>query len=140
MSRIGRRPIAVPANVELTMADGNAITVKGPRGTLSHKFHPDLQIKRESNSTPWLTDAIWSAAKRLNRIEFVDAEIAVEDDHVPFLQAGVPAVDLIDFDYPEWHQPGDTLDKVSGRSMHVVADVVLAALPEIMAQLSKNRR
>jgi large subunit ribosomal protein L6 len=50
MSRIGRRPITVPANVELTMADGNAVTVKGPRGTLSQTFHPDLAIKRENGT------------------------------------------------------------------------------------------
>lgn len=50
MSRIGRRPIAVPANVELTLGDGNAVTVKGPKGTLSQTFHPDLMISRENGT------------------------------------------------------------------------------------------
>lgn len=50
MSRIGRRPITVPGNVELTVGDGNAITVKGPRGVLSHHFHPKLQFNREDNT------------------------------------------------------------------------------------------
>lgn len=50
MSRIGRRPIAVPANVELTLGDGNAVTVKGPKGTLSQTFHPDLTISRENGT------------------------------------------------------------------------------------------
>ena len=45
MSRIGRMPITVPAGVEVTVADGNVVTVKGPKGTLTHTFHPDMQIK-----------------------------------------------------------------------------------------------
>jgi len=49
MSRIGRRPITVPGSVELTLGDGNAITVKGPKGTLSHHFHPNLQFVREND-------------------------------------------------------------------------------------------
>jgi large subunit ribosomal protein L6 len=50
MSRIGRRPITVPGNVELTLGDGNAITVKGPKGSLSHHFHPNLQFNRDDNT------------------------------------------------------------------------------------------
>ena len=97
----------------------------------------DLRISRESNSTPWLTDVIWATAKRLKRPEFVDRETAIEDDHLPFLEAGVQAVDLIDLDYPAWHTAGDTLDKVSGQSLQVVGDVLLAALPEIEKRLVK---
>lgn len=48
MSRIGRMPIAVPANVEITIADGNVVTVKGPKGTLTQTFHPDMIIKQEN--------------------------------------------------------------------------------------------
>jgi glutaminyl-peptide cyclotransferase len=91
----------------------------------------DLRIPREPQSTKWLTDAIWRAAKRLERPEFVDEAFLVEDDHVEFLRAGVPAVDLIDLDYPAWHTAADTLDKCSAQSMQAVADVLLAALPEI---------
>jgi large subunit ribosomal protein L6 len=50
MSRIGRKPITVPSGVELTIADGNHITVKGPRGTLSQAFHPDLTIARDNGA------------------------------------------------------------------------------------------
>ena len=50
MSRIGRKPITVPSGVDLTIGDGNAITVKGPRGTLSHAFSPDLAITRENGT------------------------------------------------------------------------------------------
>ncbi len=96
----------------------------------------DLVIKRESRSTPWLTDAIWSAAKTLNRPEFIADSTPIEDDHLPFLAAGVPAVDIIDLDYPDssmryWHTVEDTLDKTSAKSLQAVGDVLLAALPAI---------
>jgi glutaminyl-peptide cyclotransferase len=94
----------------------------------------DLHIKREANSSTWLTDAIWAAGKRLNHGDvFLDATTDVEDDHIPFLNAGVPAVDIIDGpeDYPPWHTAGDTLDKVSARSLQAVGDVLYEALPAI---------
>ena len=47
MSRIGKMPITVPAGVEVTIADGNLVTVKGPKGTLTSKFHHDMIIKQE---------------------------------------------------------------------------------------------
>jgi glutaminyl-peptide cyclotransferase len=97
----------------------------------------DLGISRESHSTPWLTDVIWAAAKRLKRREFLDRETPIEDDHLPFLQAGVQAVDIIDLDYPAWHTAGDTLDKLSAGSLQAVGDVLLAALPEIEKRLLK---
>jgi hypothetical protein len=95
----------------------------------------DLRLPREPNSTRWLVDAIWGAAKKLKRREFVDDEFAVEDDHIPFLRAGVPAVDIIDLDYPAWHTADDTMDRLSARSLQAVGDVLLAALPEIEARL-----
>ena len=64
-----------------------------------------------------------------------DETFAVDDDHVPFLNAGVPAVDVIDLEYPPWHTADDTLDKVSARSMEVVGRVVTAALPKIERRL-----
>ena len=95
-----------------------------------------LDIHREGNSTPWLTDEIWAAAKRLNRPEFHDDVFPVEDDHLEFLEAGIPSVDLIDLqNYPPWHTAADTLDKVSGRSLQIVGEVLLAALPAIEARL-----
>ncbi|MBI1848159.1 MAG: M28 family peptidase [Candidatus Rokubacteria bacterium] len=99
----------------------------------------DLAIRREAFSTPWLTDAIWASAHALgfDRHFLADAT-SVEDDHVPFLQAGVPATLLIDFDYPPWHTAGDTLDKVSAQSLQVVGDVLLGALPAIEAHLARE--
>ena len=82
-----------------------------------------------------MTGTIWNAAKRLKRREFVDEELAIEDDHLPFISAGVPAVDIIDLDYPAWHTEADTMDKLSADSLKAVGDVLLAALPDIEARL-----
>lgn len=102
----------------------------------------DLAIKREGYSTKWLKDVIWSAAKRLKHDDvFLNEETPIEDDHVPFLDAGVPAVDIIDLDYlPHWHTAGDTLDKVTARSMQIVGDVLREALPEIERRLATTKR
>ncbi len=96
------------------------------------------RFMRESNSTPWLTDIIWSTARQLGHgSTFVDASTPIEDDHVPFLTAGVPATDIIDLDYPAWHTPADTLDQTSARTMQVVGDVVVASLAPIETRLSR---
>lgn len=100
----------------------------------------DLNIRRESNSTRWLTDLIWAAARRLGHARhFLDESTPIEDDHLPFLQAGVPAVDIIDLDYPAWHTPNDTLDQVSAASLQIVGDVILEALPDIEKRLLSSR-
>jgi len=92
----------------------------------------NLDIKREAQSTDWLTSIIWNNAHALGfKSEFLDESQIVEDDHLPYLHAHVPAVDLIDFDYPDWHKASDTLDKVSGESLKKVGDAVYASLPEI---------
>jgi hypothetical protein len=99
----------------------------------------DLRLKRDLNSTPWLTDIIWSAARsRKLDAYFVQEATEIEDDHIPFVQAGVPSVDVIDLEYQAWHTPGDTLDAVSARSLQVVGDALLAALPQIEARLAKR--
>lgn len=96
----------------------------------------DLELRRDMNSTPWLTQIIWAAARERGLGRYFSNEVtAVEDDHLPFLEAGVPSVDLIDLDYPAWHTAGDTLDAVSGRSLQVVGDGLLAALPAIEQRL-----
>ena len=99
----------------------------------------DLDIRRERYSTAWLTDAVWSAAKRLKRPEFLDDITPIEDDHLEFLEAGIPSVDIIDLDYPCcWHTVNDTLPHVAASSLQAVGDVVLAALPAIEAQLTNR--
>jgi glutaminyl-peptide cyclotransferase len=101
----------------------------------------DLRIRRDTNSTPWLTDVIWDAARRLKlETYFIPSTTEVEDDHLPFIKAGVPAVDIIDLEYPQWHTAQDTLDAVSARSLQVVGDVVLGALPAIEKQAASLAR
>jgi Zn-dependent M28 family amino/carboxypeptidase len=91
-----------------------------------------LVIRRDSNSTPWLVDIIWGAAGRLgHRQTFSNELTTIDDDHVPFLRAGVPAVDIIDLEYDAWHTAQDDLDHVDAKGLQVVGDVVLAALPDI---------
>lgn len=99
----------------------------------------NLNLRREQNSTPWLTDAIWSTAKKLNRPEFTDDPWPIEDDHLEFLAVGIESVDLIDLDYPAWHQASDDLHHVSAKSLQAVGDVVVAALPLIAESLILHR-
>ena len=90
----------------------------------------ELLIRRESNSTPWLVDIIWGAAGRLGHTSTFSNQLTViEDDHIPFLRAGVAAVDIIDLDNPTWHTPQDDLDHVSARSLQIVGDVVTRRAP-----------
>ena len=96
----------------------------------------DLRLKRDLNSSPWLTNIIWEAARSQKlTASFTNDVTEIEDDHLPFVRAGIPAVDLIDLEFGPWHTAGDTLDSVSARSLQAVGDVVLAALPQIEARL-----
>ena len=100
----------------------------------------NLTIRRDSNSTRWLTDLIWASAVRLgSRAQFLQEETTIDDDHMPFVRAGVPSVDIIDLDYPAWHTVQDDLDHVSARSLQTVGDVVLDALPQIEKRLASAR-
>ena len=100
----------------------------------------DLAIKLETQSTPRLAGIIWGTAAALGRKEFLEDGTPIEDDHIPFLEAGVPAVDLIDLDYPAWHTPQDTMDKLSAKSFQAVGDVVVAALPAVIKWLNEPAR
>ena len=100
----------------------------------------NLDIRRDANSTPWLTDIVWAAAQRLgHRGVFLNDLTAIEDDHLPFLRANVPSVDIIDLNYPAWHTAQDDLDHVSAKSLQIVGDVVIAALPDIEQRLAAAR-
>jgi Zn-dependent M28 family amino/carboxypeptidase len=104
----------------------------------------DARFQRETRSTSWLKDIIWTAAKSVGHgAYFPDTETPIEDDHYPFLDAGVHAVDIIDLDYASptgtvyWHAAGDTMDKLSSRSLQAVGDTLLAAFPLIEKELVK---
>lgn len=102
-----------------------------------------LELGRDSLSTQWLQDIIWNTGRELGHKKiFVDREEGVGgDDHEPFIQAGVPAVDLIQLNgYPYWHRADDTLDKVSAQSMKIVGDTVLASLPKIERYVLEKRK
>ncbi|MHA2405754.1 MAG: M28 family peptidase [Candidatus Hermodarchaeia archaeon] len=90
----------------------------------------DLQLPREGFSTDLLVDAIWQIAADLNYDDiFLNvAGPAMIDDHRPFLSAGIPAVDIIDFTYPYWHTLEDTPDKCSASSLEAVGQVIEAFL------------
>ena len=90
-----------------------------------------LDIRRDLDSTAWLTNLIFRTAQRLGYSKnFLNASTAVEDDHTPFVNAGVSAVDLIDFDYgPDnsyWHTAQDIPQHCSPSSLTIVGRVVRA--------------
>jgi len=96
----------------------------------------ELDIHRENNSTPWLTDRVFTAAHRLGYDRYFRDDLrSYIDDHVPFVNAGVAAVDLLDFNYGRgnryWHSAEDTLDKCSPVSLTIVGRVVMATLDDL---------
>lgn len=90
----------------------------------------DLEIYYERNSNELIREEIWRVADDLGFGEiFINQERhSILDDHTPFLEAGIPAVDLIDFDYPYWHTSQDTIDKVSPESLAAVGETITAWL------------
>ncbi len=93
----------------------------------------DLNIDRNSNGAPWLLDLIYAAAARQGyQSHFYAREGAIEDDHIPFFNRGVPCADVIDLDYGYnnvfHHTPQDTMDKLSPKSLQIVGDTILEAI------------
>jgi glutaminyl-peptide cyclotransferase len=78
-------------------------------------------------SAPQLVNAVWASAASMGyeSVFHDEARYWILDDHIPFINRGIPAIDIIDFDYPYWHTTGDTIDKCSKESLNVVRDVVL---------------
>ena len=132
---VAMNPAALIVNIKDLRPGGVVVVNTGQFGD------SDLRIRRESMSTPWLVDAVWSAARRVGHGQTFSSELTtVDDDHVPFLRAGVPAVDIIDLDNATWHTAQDDLAHVSRQSLQIVGDVVLAALPEIQQRLASQPR
>lgn len=88
----------------------------------------DLNIHLEKNSDLKIRAEIWAQAQALGYEKyFINTEkFGMLDDHTPFLEAGFPAIDVIDFDYPYWHTTEDTADKVSAASLEIVGQTMLA--------------
>ncbi len=90
----------------------------------------DLNIYRELNSNYELTNDIWKTAQALGYDSFfIDIpKHSIIDDHFPFIEAGIPAVDIIDIDYPYRHTTADTIDKISAESLEIVGKTILSWL------------
>ncbi len=93
----------------------------------------DLDIQRETNSTPWLAALVGQAAKKFgDERYFFQRDMAVEDDHLPFVERGVPSIDIIDLDYGPnnsyHHTAQDTMDKISAHSLTIDGDVILETM------------
>ena len=94
----------------------------------------NLLLEREQYSTVELVDLIWKTAKRLGYgAIFVDQAMPVDDDHLSFLQRGVPSADIIDLvnSAGYWHTPQDTMDKISAKSLGLVGHVILESVKEL---------
>ena len=99
----------------------------------------DLSIPREAGSDARLWRLLRDSARRVGAIGVFPGAASgtqgrVLDDHTPFTDRGVPAIDLIDFDYPYFHRPSDTLDKVSARSLDRVGETLVDMLRRVAAQ------
>jgi Zn-dependent M28 family amino/carboxypeptidase len=78
-----------------------------------------------------ITTDIFAAAEKLNaRKYFTYSSGSILDDHTPLNQVGIPTIDLIDFDYPPWHTPEDTMDKISAESLGIIGSVAARYLAE----------
>ncbi len=89
--------------------------------------YKNLRLGRADLGTAWLTDVVWQTAG------------VGDDDHGPFLKAGVEAIDIIQLStYEYWHTKEDTLDKISGKSLKIVGDAVIASLPKIEERIANK--
>jgi Zn-dependent M28 family amino/carboxypeptidase len=90
-----------------------------------------LTITLSPDSPAALARDIFASADALNeRAHFTYLDGNITDDHTPLNAAGIPTIDLIDFDYPPWHTAGDTMDKISAESLQIVGRVTLYYLAE----------
>jgi len=140
-----------PVGVELVCFDGEDLGkggdsqgfCRGSRAYAARMTHPlpslaivldmvgdkDLDLYYEANSqqaAPNMVERLWAGAAKVGARGFVpQPRFSVYDDHAPFIEAGVPAIDVIDFDYPAWHTTKDDLDHVAAGSLGQVGRTVL---------------
>jgi len=99
----------------------------------------DLRLVFETSSATSLRNLVWDTAAAMGySTEFPHNANAIGDDHMPFINAGVRALDLIDFDYGPnnswWHTPADTVDKLDAHSFEVVGAVLVRVIGELERQ------
>ena len=90
----------------------------------------NLDIYREVNSNKTLNESLWQEAASLGYSDYFinSGKYSMLDDHTPFLEMGIPAALIIDFDYEYWHTNSDTLDKLSAQSLEIVGTTILSWL------------
>ena len=96
----------------------------------------DLKLENDASSTPDLMELVRKSAVELGYSKYLAAaQKGMVDDHIPFIRAGIAAVDLIDYDYgfnnSLWHTPNDTLDKISLHSLKIVGDIVVRTVENL---------
>lgn len=97
----------------------------------------DLHVQWDTNSAASVRKLIWDVADSLGySAAFPRQGGAIEDDHVPFLNKGVRAVDLIDFESQGtfWHTPQDAMDKLEPRSFEIIGAVIMKSIAELEQQ------
>jgi hypothetical protein len=140
-----------PLGVEIVLFDGEDLGIgadvgafcRGSRYYVKQLAHPrpslaivldmvgdkDLALYYEANSynvARNIVERIWEGAKKVDAPAFhAERRHNVYDDHAPFIEAGIPGVDVIDFDYPAWHTTADSLDRVAPTSLGQVGRTIL---------------
>jgi glutaminyl-peptide cyclotransferase len=97
----------------------------------------NFKIVWEEGSAASLRNLVWNVADSLGyKAYFPRQGSAVTDDHMPFIMAGVKALDLIDFESQSsfWHTPQDTMDKLSAKSFDIIGAVVVKSIDQLEAQ------
>ena len=103
----------------------------------------NLRLDRPGLSSRWLVDIVWQTAREAGYgKQFTDgSENVDDDDHKPFLRAGIDALDIIQLGtYDEWHTKDDTLDKISPKSLKAVGDTLILSLPKIEERILNKSR
>lgn len=122
-------------SVEKLRADGQVGAIKA-MVLMDMVGDRDLKLENDASSTPWLMELVRRSAVELGYSKYLAApKKGMVDDHLPFIRAGIAAVDLIDYDYgfnnSLWHTPNDTLDKISPRSLKIVGDIVVRTIENL---------
>jgi len=103
----------------------------------------DLRLDRPELSSHWLVEIVWQTARDAGYgKQFTDGREGVDDDdHRPFLRAGIDALDIIQLGtYDYWHTKDDTLDKIAPKSLKAVGDTVILSLPKIEERILSKQR